>query len=139
MYCFFYKPFILTKVSWFCCCFLLGLVVFFSSKVWWIKHSLQLIHHHHVILPHQDKVSFAIERYYLSLLICVKEAVRFRQSARSRNNRKCKQTLKKNMLRVVASFLMSSLSISILHQLIRCRYSNSSISQESLLAGYFGN
>ena len=77
MYCFFYEPFIHTKVSWFCCCFSLGLVVFFSSKVWWIKRSLQLIHHHLVIPPHQDKVSFAIERYYLSLLICVKEAVRF--------------------------------------------------------------
>ena len=139
MYCFFYEPFNLTKVSWFCCCFLLGLVVFFSLKVWWIKRSLQLIPHHHVILPHQDKVSFAIERYYLSLLICVKEAVRFPPISTKQKLSQMWTNIEKNMLRVVASFLMSSLSISILHQLIRCRYSNSSISQESLLAGYFGN
>ena len=49
------------------------------------------------------------------------------QSARSRNQRECKQTLKntwKHATWVMTSLLMSSPPISNLHRLFRCRYSN---------------
>ena len=52
----------------------------------------------------------------------------FRQSARSGNKCKCKQTLKstwKHVPRVMRSLLMSSPPISTSHRLFRCRYSNS--------------
>ena len=52
----------------------------------------------------------------------------FRQSARSRNQRECKQTLKntwKHATWVMMSLLKTSPPISISHRLLRCRYSNS--------------
>ena len=49
----------------------------------------------------------------------------FRQSARSKNERECKQTLKKKVPRVMMSLLMSYPPISILRRLFRCGYSNS--------------
>ena len=49
----------------------------------------------------------------------------FRQLARSGNERECKQTLKKQVPRLMTSLLMSSLPISISHRLFQCRYSNS--------------
>ena len=52
----------------------------------------------------------------------------FRQSARSGNEHKCKQTLEntwKHVSRVMTSLLMSSPPISISHRLFRCRYLNS--------------
>ena len=49
----------------------------------------------------------------------------FHQSARSGNERKCKQKLKKYMPRVMTSLLMSSPPISLLHRPFRCTYSNS--------------
>ena len=56
------------------------------------------------------------------------ERLDFRQSARSRNERECKQTLK-NTLKLAPSVMMSlpvsSPPISISHRLFRCRYSNS--------------
>ena len=58
----------------------------------------------------------------------------FRQSALSGNERECKQTLKntwKHAPRVITSLLMSSPSISILHRLFQCRYSNSRDGAES--------
>ena len=50
------------------------------------------------------------------------------QSARSRNQRECKQTLKntwKHATWVMTSLLKTSPRISISHRLLRCRYSNS--------------
>ena len=45
----------------------------------------------------------------------------FHQSTRSRNERKCKQTLKNTWQRVMTSLLMSSLPIGTLHRLFWCR------------------
>ena len=56
------------------------------------------------------------------------ELSNFRQSARSGNERECKQTFKgtwKHAPRVMTSLLMSSPPISISHRSFRCRYSNS--------------
>ena len=75
----------------------------------------------------------------------------FHQSARSRKECECKQTLKKKVPRVETLLVVSSMPISILHRHFWCRYSNSRdvvcklsflflphrpSATESLLAGY---